>query len=97
MRCAPFRFTKKFSMRKALKIAPSNTRRVAAILTWLQEYLRINTTNPPGHEMRAVSFYKKILDEEGIENRAFEYTSGRGDLDLAAGILTHKYDKSSWT
>ena len=49
-------------------------------LTWMQEYLRIDTTNPPGHEMRAVSFYKKILDEEGIENRAFEYTPGRGDL-----------------
>jgi acetylornithine deacetylase/succinyl-diaminopimelate desuccinylase-like protein len=30
--------------------------------------------------MRAVEFYKKILDEEGIENRAFEYTPGRGDL-----------------
>jgi acetylornithine deacetylase/succinyl-diaminopimelate desuccinylase-like protein len=49
-------------------------------LTWMQEYLRIDTTNPPGHEMRAVSFYKKILDEEGIESRAFEYAPGRGDL-----------------
>jgi acetylornithine deacetylase/succinyl-diaminopimelate desuccinylase-like protein len=49
-------------------------------LTWMQEYLRIDTTNPPGHEMRAVSFYKKILDEEGITNEAFEYTPGRGDL-----------------
>ena len=49
-------------------------------LAWMQEYLRIDTTNPPGHEMRAVAFYKKILDQEGIENRAFEYTSGRGDL-----------------
>ena len=49
-------------------------------LTWMQEYLRIDTTNPPGHEMRAVSFYKKILDDEGIENRAFEYAPGRGDL-----------------
>jgi len=46
----------------------------------MQEYLRIDTTNPPGHEMRAVAFYKKILDEEGIENRAFEYAPGRGDL-----------------
>jgi acetylornithine deacetylase/succinyl-diaminopimelate desuccinylase-like protein len=46
----------------------------------MQEYLRINTTNPPGHEMRAVEFYKKILDEEGIDNRAFEYFPGRGDL-----------------
>jgi acetylornithine deacetylase/succinyl-diaminopimelate desuccinylase-like protein len=49
-------------------------------LTWMQEYLRIDTTNPPGHEMQAVAFYKKILDQEGIENRAFEYTPGRGDL-----------------
>jgi acetylornithine deacetylase/succinyl-diaminopimelate desuccinylase-like protein len=49
-------------------------------VTWLQEYLRIDTTNPPGNEMRAVAFYKKILDQEGIENRAFEYAPGRGDL-----------------
>jgi len=49
-------------------------------VTWMQEYLRIDTTNPPGNEMRAVEFYKKILDAEGIENRVFEYAPGRGDL-----------------
>ncbi len=49
-------------------------------VTWMQEYLRIDTTNPPGNEMRAVEFYKKILDQEGIENRVFEYAQGRGDL-----------------
>jgi acetylornithine deacetylase/succinyl-diaminopimelate desuccinylase-like protein len=49
-------------------------------LAWMQEYLRVDTTNPPGHEMRAVAFYKRILDHEGIENRVFEYTPGRGDL-----------------
>ena len=49
-------------------------------LTWMQEYLRLDTTNPPGHEMRAVAFYKRILDQEGIENSAFEYIPGRGDL-----------------
>ncbi|HWO30630.1 MAG TPA: M20/M25/M40 family metallo-hydrolase, partial [Candidatus Acidoferrum sp.] len=47
---------------------------------WLQEYLRVDTTNPPGNEMKAVTFYKKILDAEGIENRAFEIAPGRGDL-----------------
>ena len=46
----------------------------------MQDYLRIDTTNPPGNEMRAVAFYKKILDQEGIENRTFEYAPGRGDL-----------------
>jgi len=49
-------------------------------VNWMQEYLRIDTTNPPGNEMRAVAFYKNILDQEGIENRAFEYAPGRGDL-----------------
>jgi len=49
-------------------------------VTWMQQYLRIDTTNPPGNEMRAVKFYKKILDAEGIENREFEYAAGRGDL-----------------
>jgi len=49
-------------------------------VTWMQQYLRIDTTNPPGSEMKAVEFYKKILDQEGIENRAFEYAPGRGDL-----------------
>ena len=47
---------------------------------WMQEYLRVDTTNPPGNEMKAVEFYKKILDEEGIENQVFEYAPGRGDL-----------------
>jgi acetylornithine deacetylase/succinyl-diaminopimelate desuccinylase-like protein len=47
---------------------------------WMQGYLRIDTTNPPGNEMKAVEFYKKILDDEGIETRAFEYAPGRGDL-----------------
>ena len=49
-------------------------------VSWMQQYLRIDTTNPPGNEMRAVAFYKKILDQEGIETRIFQYTPGRGDL-----------------
>jgi acetylornithine deacetylase/succinyl-diaminopimelate desuccinylase-like protein len=47
---------------------------------WMQQYLRIDTTNPPGNEIRAVDFFKNILDQEGIENRTFEYIPGRGDL-----------------
>ncbi len=49
-------------------------------VSWMQEYLRIDTSNPPGNEMRAVNFFKKVFDEEGIENRVFEYAPGRGDL-----------------
>jgi acetylornithine deacetylase/succinyl-diaminopimelate desuccinylase-like protein len=47
---------------------------------WMQDYLRIDTTNPPGNEMRTATFLKKILDQEGIENRVFEYAPGRANL-----------------
>ena len=47
---------------------------------WLQQYLRIDTTNPPGNELQAADFFKKILDNEGIENRVFEYQPGRADF-----------------
>src|SRR5579864_5817663 len=47
---------------------------------WLQQYLRIDTTNPPGNELQAAEFFKKILDGEGIENKLFEYQPGRADL-----------------
>jgi acetylornithine deacetylase/succinyl-diaminopimelate desuccinylase-like protein len=47
---------------------------------WQREYLRIDTTNPPGNEARAADFFKRILDQEGIENRLFSYAPGRTDL-----------------
>ena len=43
---------------------------------WEQEYLRIDTTNPPGNESRTAAFFKKIFDQEGIENRVFDYAAG---------------------
>src|SRR5439155_7824959 len=49
-------------------------------LQWEQEYLRIDTTNPPGNEARSAAFFKKIFDAEGIENRVFEYVPGRADV-----------------
>ena len=33
----------------------------------LSDYLRVNTTNPPGNELQAARFLKAILDREGIE------------------------------
>jgi len=47
---------------------------------WLHQYLRIDTTNPPGNELQAANFFKKILDSEGVENRVFEYQPGRADF-----------------
>ena len=33
----------------------------------LSEYIRINTTTPPGNELAGARFLKRILDREGIE------------------------------
>lgn len=47
---------------------------------WMQEYLQVDTTNPPGNEARAAAFFKKILDREGIASQVFEYAPGRSNL-----------------
>src|SRR5258706_7775892 len=47
---------------------------------WMQQYLRINTTNPPGNEDQAALWYKKILDQEGIENQMLPYAPHRANL-----------------
>ena len=47
-------------------------------VAWLQEFLRIDTINPPGNESRAVDFYSRIFDAEGIEWTAAESAPGRG-------------------
>ncbi|MGH9648982.1 MAG: M20/M25/M40 family metallo-hydrolase, partial [Terriglobales bacterium] len=47
---------------------------------WMQEYLRVDTTNPPGNEARAAEFFRKIFEQEGIEHRVFEVAPGRANL-----------------
>lgn len=49
-------------------------------VAWLQEFIRIDTVNPPGNESRAVEFLGAILDAEGIPWSAAESAPGRGNL-----------------
>jgi acetylornithine deacetylase/succinyl-diaminopimelate desuccinylase-like protein len=49
-------------------------------VAWLQEYLRIDTINPEGNEYRAVDFYSKIFDAEGISWQSAESAPGRGNI-----------------
>lgn len=49
-------------------------------VAWLQEFIRIDTINPPGNETRAVDFYAGILDAEGIAWQSAESAPGRGNL-----------------
>jgi acetylornithine deacetylase/succinyl-diaminopimelate desuccinylase-like protein len=46
----------------------------------MQQYLRINTSNPPGNELEAARFFKKIFDQHGIQNEIFEYKPGRANI-----------------
>ena len=46
----------------------------------LVEYLRIDTTNPPGNEDRAVAFFAKIFDAEGVAYESADSAPGRGNI-----------------
>jgi acetylornithine deacetylase/succinyl-diaminopimelate desuccinylase-like protein len=47
---------------------------------WLQRYLRVDTTNPPGNEIAGARFLATILDAEGIPFEIVESAPGRGNL-----------------
>ena len=47
---------------------------------WVQQYIRINTINPPGNEIRAAKFIAEIFENEGIEYEMVESAPGRGNI-----------------
>lgn len=47
---------------------------------WLQDYLRIDTTNPPGGEAAAVQFLSAILSQEGVDSEVLDAGDGRPSL-----------------
>lgn len=52
----------------------------AEALCLVRAYVRIDTTNPPGHELQAAHFLKAFLHQEGIEATIFEAAPGRANL-----------------
>jgi acetylornithine deacetylase/succinyl-diaminopimelate desuccinylase-like protein len=46
----------------------------------MQEYLRIDTSNPPGNELAAAQFFHRIFEEAGITNTIYPYAPGRADI-----------------
>lgn len=44
------------------------------------QYLKLDTTNPPGNEIRAAQFFAELCQREGIEHQVFEPLPGRGTL-----------------
>ncbi len=47
---------------------------------YMQKFLRINTSNPPGNEIEAAKWLKSIFDQNGIESQIFEYKPGRANI-----------------
>ncbi len=53
---------------------------VPEALRWLQEYLQIDTTNPPGNEAEAAAYLAAILEQEGIASQLLTSPAGRTSL-----------------
>jgi acetylornithine deacetylase/succinyl-diaminopimelate desuccinylase-like protein len=47
---------------------------------WLQGYLKIDTSNPPGNEQRTAAYLAAILQQEGIPSRQVSTPEGRTSL-----------------
>ncbi len=52
----------------------------AEATSYLQQLLRINTTNPPGNEIAAIRWLEQILRKEGCEPVIIEGAPGRANL-----------------
>ena len=46
----------------------------------LQDYLRLDTSNPPGNEHIAAEFFHRLFDAAGIRNTTYAYAPGRANL-----------------
>src|SRR5215470_8763968 len=46
----------------------------------LADYVRVDTTNPPGNEDRAARFFGGLLEKDGIEYKIFESAPGRASI-----------------
>lgn len=65
---------------------------------WLRDYVRLDTSNPPGNEIRGALYLKGILERERIETELFEPEPGRASLyarlrgdGSAPGLLLHHH------
>jgi acetylornithine deacetylase/succinyl-diaminopimelate desuccinylase-like protein len=68
-------------------------------VAYLQQYLRLDTQNPPGNEILGARFFGEILQREGIPYEIAESAPGRGNLwarleggDEPALVLLHHMD-----
>ena len=74
-------------------------------IEWLRQYLMMDTTNPPGNEVRGTEFFAQILHAEGITYDLMESSPGRGiiyaklpgDGSQKGLVLLNHIDVVPWT
>jgi acetylornithine deacetylase/succinyl-diaminopimelate desuccinylase-like protein len=47
---------------------------------YLQEYIRVDTSNPPGTEIETARFFERVFARESIPCQTFESSPGRGNI-----------------
>src|SRR5437016_3763857 len=52
----------------------------AEVVHFLTDLVKIDTSNPPGNEVKAANYIKAVLDKEGIASEIFESAPGRGNI-----------------
>jgi len=60
--------------------APDFTKAHEEALHFLSELVKIDTSNPPGNEVKAAEYIKGVLAAEGISAQIYESAPGRGNL-----------------
>jgi len=63
----------------AMPPSPTEAWRTEA-MTFLTALVKIDTSNPPGDEIKAANYIKSVLDKEGIPSEIFESAPGRANL-----------------
>jgi acetylornithine deacetylase/succinyl-diaminopimelate desuccinylase-like protein len=46
----------------------------------MRQYLRIDTSNPPGNELAAAEFFHRLFDQAGMPNTVYPYAPGRANI-----------------
>lgn len=52
----------------------------AEVLRFVTDLVKIDTSNPPGNEIKAANYIKTALEREGIASEIFESAPGRGNI-----------------
>lgn len=52
----------------------------AEAVRFLSDLVKIDTSNPPGNEVKAANYIKSVLDKDGIASEIFESAPGRGNI-----------------